>query len=262
MKIAIAQTEIHFEEQADNLARAEQFLSQAADSGADAVFFPEMSFTGFTMHTALAASLGKTAYADMQRLASFHDIAVGFGWVNCTPETAYENHYTVLGKQGNILSDYVKIHPFSYGDEEKYYRNGNQIVSGVLCGMPFSTLICYDLRFPEVFRLAAKKAALLIVPANWLSRRSAHWDLLLRARAIENQVYVLGVNCVGTQETHHFVGSSCLVNPEGETLVQCGSEEQLALVDLENDVDTFRKQFPTYRDAKLSLYAKWYQNKA
>ncbi len=258
MKIAIAQTEIAFEAQESNLKKAERLICQAAGSGADLIVFPEMSFTGFTMHVELAASLSDAALEKMQQLAVSYRIAVGFGWVALDADGRGENHYTLLDKSGSVVTDYTKIHPFSYGGEDQFYRSGEKIVYGLLCGIPLSTLICYDLRFPEVFRLAALRASLLIVPANWLSCRSKHWELLLRARAVENQVYVLGVNCVGCQNDYRFVGGSCLVNPEGETLVQCGSAEQIAFAVIEDDTPVFRERFPTCRDAQLKRYARWY----
>lgn len=258
MKIAVAQTNIHFEAQPENLKKAAEWIHQAASAGADVILFPEMSFTGFTMHVKSAAVWGKAAFAKMQQLAAACSIAIGFGWVSADTDGTGKNRYTLLDKNGIPLLDYTKIHPFSYCGEDQFYRSGNSIVWGALCGIPVSVLICYDLRFPEVFRFAARQASLLIIPANWLSRRSSHWDLLLRARAIENQVYVLGVNCVGTQNDHHFIGNSCLVNPEGETLVQCGSEEQLAFVEMQDDTAAFRAQFPTCHDIKMEQYSIWY----
>ena len=198
MKIAIAQTEICFEEPEKNLRTAESWIEQAAQEGADAIFFPEMSFTGFSMHVEKVAAYANPIRQTMCRLAAQEHIAVGYGWTSCKPGGKGENHYTILGKSGEVLSDYVKIHPFSYGGEEQFYDSGTEIVHTVLEDFPVSTLICYDLRFPELFRAAAQTSRLIVVPANWLHQRTEHWRLLLRARAIENQVYVLGVNCVGT----------------------------------------------------------------
>ncbi len=159
-----------------------------------------------------------------------------------------------------MLSDYVKIHPFSYGGEDRFYHSGEKLTSAVLGEFSVGTLICYDLRFPEVFRAAAQKNRLLLVPANWLHQRTAHWRILLRARAIENQVYVLGVNCVGRQQSYTFDGQSCLVNPEGELLCTCGGEKQLVYVTIADDTEQFRQAFPTCRDVKISLYRKLYED--
>ena len=170
MKIAIAQTEICFEEPEKNLRTAESWIEQAAQEGADAIFFPEMSFTGFSMHVEKVAAYANPIRQTMCRLAAQEHIAVGYGWTSCKPGGKGENHYTILGKSGEVLSDYVKIHPFSYGGEEQFYDSGTEIVHTVLEDFPVSTLICYDLRFPELFRAAAQTSRLIVVPANWPSK--------------------------------------------------------------------------------------------
>lgn len=259
MKIAIAQTKIAFEKVADNLALAESWIARAAGERCDCIVFPEMSFTGFSMHVSRIASFSPEIRQKMMQLAQQHRIAIGFGWVSEEPNAKGKNHYTLLNSAGETVLDYVKIHPFSYGDEDRFYDSGDRIVSGTVCGIPMSALICYDLRFPEVFRLAARRSSLVLVPANWLERRSVHWQTLLRARAIENQVYVLGVNCVGTQQAYGFVGGSCLIDPEGNILADCGREEALVYAEFTDETAEFRETFPTYRDVKLPLYTKLYR---
>lgn len=262
MKIAIAQTNIAFEKTVQNLMLAENWIAQAAMHHCDCIVFPEMSFTGFSMHVSQIARDSPEIQQNMVRLAQLYGIAIGFGWVSADSDGKGKNHYTLINSTGDILLDYVKIHPFSYGREDMFYHSGNQIVSAALCGIPVSVLICYDLRFPEVFRLAARRSSLVIVPANWLERRSAHWRTLLQARAIENQIYVLGVNCVGIQQAYYFVGGSCLVNPEGEIVTDCGREEALIYTEFSDDTAEYRREFPTFEDVKLSLYTKLYQKEA
>lgn len=259
MRIAIAQTNIHFEALEYQLEQATHWMAESAKKGADCIVFPEMSFTGFSMHVPKISAYGTHTVSLMKQLAKTHHIAIGFGWVSESEAGMGQNHYTLMGKGGEILLDYVKIHPFSYGKEDQFFQSGSQIQFASLCEIPVSTLICYDLRFPELFRLAARHASLILVPANWLKQRSSHWSTLLRARAIENQVYILGVNCVGTQQDYQFVGGSCLFNPEGEIVVSCGAEEQLVYAEIENDVSAFRTAFPTCRDVQLARYAEMYQ---
>ena len=238
----------------------QSWIEQAAQEGADAIFFPEMSFTGFSMHVEKVAAYVNPIRQTMCRLAAQEHIAIGYGWTSCKSGGKGENHYTILGKSGEVLSDYVKIHPFSYGGEERFYDSGTEIVHTVLEDFPVSTLICYDLRFPELFRAAAQTSRLIVVPANWLHQRTEHWLLLLRARAIENQVYVLGVNCVGKQQSYTFDGQSCLADPEGNLCCVCGDAPELAFVTVENDTEQFRRAFPTCRDVKLPFYTELYQN--
>lgn len=260
MKIAVAQTEIILEAPEKNLAAAEAWITQAAAARADCIFFPEMSFSGFSMHVDEMASYAEEISVEMRRLAQAHQIAVGYGKITQTPGGKGENHYLLVDKNGGLLSDYVKIHPFSYGGEDQFYSSGKEIVHAELGDFSVSTLICYDLRFPELFRAAAQKSRLIVVPANWLHQRSAHWQLLLRARAIENQVYVLGVNCVGKQQTYRFDGQSCLCDPEGNLRCVCGSAPELAFATINNDTEQYRRDFPTCRDVKLPFYTELYQN--
>ena len=259
MKLAIAQTDIAFENYAENQNTAKAWIEKAAEAKADAIFFPEMSFTGFSMHVSQIAPYGADAVHAMRQLAKKQHIAIGFGYVAKAADGRGQNRYQVVLPSGEICLDYQKIHPFSYGKEDQYYEKGSRIAVGNLCGVPLSALICYDLRFPEVFRLAAQKASILLVPANWLAQRSSHWNTLLRARAIENQVYVLGINCVGRQNTLKFLGQSACYDPEGNCLVQCDQNASLSYVTIETPVSQFRSAFPTAEDARLSWYTAAYQ---
>lgn len=261
MNIAIAQTEILFESQQTNLQFAADWITQASKNKADCIFFPEMSFTGFSMHAEKIASLSKAVPQTMQNLAKTYAIAIGFGYVSANANGTYGNHYQICDKNGDILLDYTKVHPFSYSGEDQFYQGGTDIVTAELCGLPISTILCYDLRFPEIFRLAAKNASLVLVPANWLAQRSEHWQILLRARAIENQVYVLGINCVGMQEEQHFLGDSCLINPEGVILAACGNATQLRYIEIQNDIAIYRENFLTIKDARFDWYIRQYQEK-
>lgn len=260
MKLAIAQTEIYFENQTKNLIIAADWIAQAAHQNADWIIFPETSFTGFSMHTDITIPLADMAIQAMQKLAKKYHIAIGFGVMkkaDCISHRQCANHYLVVDSSGNILTDFTKLHPFSSTGEDKITQSGNNIVTGTLSGIPFSTLICYDLRFPEVFRIAAQRASLILVPANWLAKRHAHFSILLRARAIEQQVYILGVNCTGTQEGNHFLGGSCFWNPEGKALLQCDDKPQLQIVEWVDDVAAYRSSFSCFYDARIADYANW-----
>ena len=259
MKIAIAQTEIQFEQFEYNIHHAQKLISYAASEHADYIFFPEMSFTGFTMNVPYASHLSDQTHAVMQQASKSNHIGIGYGWVNCNDNNKGENHYRIINESGMQMLDYIKIHPFSYGNEERYFQNGNKIAHATLSEIPVSVAICYDLRFPELFRISAQFVSLIIVPANWLHQRSAHWKILLQARAIENQIYILGINCCGKQCHNQFDGMSCLVNPEGKILLECKDIETLSIFEIKDDVQRFRSAFPTYRDMNIPLYQKLYK---
>ena len=170
-----------------------------------------------------------------------------------------ENHYTIISAQGEILSDYVKMHPFSYSGEDQYFVKGNAVVHFEISGIPFSSFICYDLRFPEIFQAASKRAHAIIVAADWPGSRREHWQCLLRARAIENQCYILGVNSVGDQNGLHYTGDSCVILPDGTVAAHLVDEEGLVFYDLSDDVEEYRQSFPMKQDRRTDLYIELYE---
>ncbi len=255
MKVALYQYHIQWEEKEANFQRVERVLQKAERDGVRLLLLPEMSFTGFSMRTELTAEREQETICRMRRLAAAYGAAVGFGWVRDTGEKA-ENHYTVVDRDGGILSDYVKIHPFSYSGEDQRFIGGTDVSSFVLEGSRFSTLICYDLRFPELFQIVSPKADVIVVAANWPQKRSAHWKTLLQARAIENQVYILGVNCVGEAGGLLYSGDSCVIAPDGMVIDMVSDREQLMEYELDNDTARYRSEFPVRADRREDLYAR------
>jgi predicted amidohydrolase len=116
--------------------------------------------------------------------------------------------------------------------------------------------ICYDLRFAEIFRTYALQGVNLVyLPAEWPHPRLAHWQTLLRARAIENQMYMVGVNRVGTDGTHQFFGHSAIINPWGDTILEGGESEALLTATIDTDiVAKVRDQIPVFKDRRPELY--------
>lgn len=262
IKIALAQTQIVWEDKESNYRIAGKQIREAAGRGAEAIFFPEMSFTGFSMNIDHTKESGERTIGHMQALARQYHVSIGFGWVKgCTNTCSTmrdkcENHYTIVDAMGNVLSDYVKIHPFSYSGENLKFQGGSALAYFMLNGIPCSSFICYDLRFPEIFQAASKKAHVIIVAADWPAKRSAHWKALLRARAIENQVYILAVNCVGEIGGVHYTGDSCVIDPDGEINAELSQTEGIIELELTDDVERFREVFPVKQDRKEELYAR------
>lgn len=253
-RIAIAQTNIIWEDKKANLTIAEQYIIEAKNNGAAYVFFPEMSFTGFSMNTDITSESDGYTKEFVSKLALKHHIGIGFGWVERN-ELAY-NHYSIVNDEGVIISDYKKIHPFSYADEDRYFSAGDKLTFFSIFNITWSTFICYDLRFPEIFQIASKKSDIIIVPANWPERRTNHWVTLLKARAIENQVYIIAVNCYGDNIGGiKYCGNSCVINPNGDVLLSC-ENEGLYFWDMTNDVKNYRDSFPFKKDRREELYYK------
>lgn len=253
MKAALCQFRIAYEEKEQNLQRAGQMIADAAKEQAKIIFFPEMSFTGFSMQVSVTGETGGETVRRMQEYAQKYGIAVGFGWVKQKGDKG-ENHYTVTDETGAVIADYIKIHPFSFSGEEKYFAAGSQTAVFSLSGIKFGLFICYDLRFPEIFRAVSAEAEVLVVAANWPEKRIAHWNKLLEARALENQSWVLGINCVGNQQNLHYCGSSRAVNPEGETVDFLTEREGIIFCEIQDEAARFRRSFPALQDRRNALY--------
>lgn len=254
MKIVLFQMHIAWENKKKNLEKLEEVLKTVSQKQVDLLLLPEMSFTGFSMNTDVTKEAGEESLKQVKDLACRYNVAVGFGWVkDCGHKS--ENHYTIVDKEGKCVADYAKLHPFSYSGEDQKFRGGENIVSFELNNVPCSVFICYDLRFPEIFQIASRKAHVIILPADWPAKRSGHWKALLQARAIENQVYILAVNCAGQIDSLYYSGDSCVVNPDGQVLERISDEEGLIFYDLTDDVEKYRKDFPVKKDRREELYA-------
>ena len=253
MRIALAQTAIIWEDKEQNFKKAEEQIKDAVNHNTDAIFFPEMSFTGFSMNTDATKESGDGTVRRMQSIAGQYRMAAGFGWVrDCGGKC--ENHYTVVDRSGKIISDYVKLHPFSYSGEHLQFRGGDTLSYFSLYGIACSTFICYDLRFPEIFQAASKRAHVIVVPANWPAKRSGHWRTLLRARAVENQVYILAVNCTGDIGGIRYAGDSCVIDPDGAVRSVLHDGEGIVYFELTDNVGEIRREFPVKRDRREELY--------
>ena len=257
MKVALAQSNIIWEDKEKNAANAVKFILQAIHGGAEAIFFPEMSLTGFSMNIKVTAEKEETTICRFSKLASQYNIVIGIGWTKQQGELA-ENHYTIIGSQGEVLSDYVKIHPFSYANEDKFFIPGTEISYFKLGDYHWSNFICYDLRFPELFQIASYKAGVILIPANWPKKRERHWKSLLTARAIENQCYILAVNCVGMINGIEYSGGSCGISPDGEILELLDGEEGIIIVELSENIEELRRSFPVKQDRRWDLYISKY----
>ncbi|MEQ8199588.1 MAG: nitrilase-related carbon-nitrogen hydrolase, partial [Clostridiaceae bacterium] len=189
----------------------------------------------------------------IRKYAEEYSINIGFGWVKGNGAKA-ENHYTIINPKGEIILDYIKIHPFSYSEEDKFFISGNELKFCNVKGIGLSAFICYDLRFPEVFQAVSKNVSIIIVPANWPEKRREHWRCLLKARAIENQVYVLGINCVGENNGLYYSGDSCVIDPSGNVLKEMSYKEGLIIQDIEDNTEKIRREFPVKADRKIKLY--------
>ena len=262
MRIALAQTEPLWEDKEGNFKAALTFLERAREQNADLVLFPEMSMTGFSMHPEKIGETGENprTLSFFREQAERYGLYIGVGYVElCEPKSF--NRYAVLSPRGEVLADYRKIHPFTFGTESAHYAGGEELAFCQVKEFTLSPLICYDLRFPELFEIASERAELIVVPANWPSDRREHFMTLLRARAIEDQCYIAGVNRVGRARTLSYSGDSRIVDPFGRILAKAEDGEELVFADLDlESLRRYRKEFPARTDRKPALYERLRQS--
>lgn len=234
LKVALAEMNIIWENKLKNQEICGRFFQAAALYGADLLIFPEMTLTGFTMDTALAEDcpvggchLQKSLMADYDtptqdffcRLSKEHHMAVLFGMSKKSPAWQKARNVCCLALDGKVCWEYEKIHPFSYGSEAVFYEGGRTLVYSRLKDVVLSPQICYDLRFPEIFQKISDSAHLITVIANWPAARQEQWDALLKARAIETQCYLIGVNRCGSDLQNNYTEhTSAVYDPYGKRI--------------------------------------------
>ncbi|MEZ5324388.1 MAG: carbon-nitrogen family hydrolase [Verrucomicrobiales bacterium] len=252
MRITGLQLDIAWEAKVQNQTRIEGIIGSAGAD--DLLVLPEMFSTGFTMNSAAAAEQeGGATEQWLSSLARKLGCAVMGGNVRESTDGRCFNESLTYTSDGMLACRYQKIHPFSLGEEDKHYAAGTEVKSFALGNAVIAPFICYDLRFPEAFRLASKSGANLIaVIANWPSKRIQHWVTLLQARAIENLAYVIGVNRTGKDPHLEYTGRSVIVDYMGEIIADAGSDEGLISADLNfEELNRWRDSFPALRDRKL-----------
>jgi predicted amidohydrolase len=206
--------------------------------------------TGFTMEVAKVSDekngVTRKFLADLARDLGVYVVG---GVVNGDSKSG-RNEAGVFDPQGKELVRYQKIHPFTRGGEARAYSPGTEIKTfrwGEFTVCPF---ICYDLRFPEIFRMAVRKGVtLFLVIANWPLPREGHWATLLEARAIENLAYVVGINRAGNDPKYAYFGRSRIIDPHGKVIAEAGREETVISADVDiATVEAWRKDFPALSD--------------
>jgi predicted amidohydrolase len=256
VNIALIQFDIAWEDVAENHRRVTERLERASEQGARLAILPEMFPTGFSMDAArIAQPAGGETEAFLKRKAA--DLALWLiGSIPEAGETAPRNTVLVVSPTGEVAR-YAKIHPFTYAGEHRHYAAGDRIVTVEIDGVRVTPFVCYDLRFPEPFRFAARETDLFVVVANWPDARREHWRTLLRARAIENLAYVAGVNRVGDGGRLHYAGDSALIDPWGTTLVEGDASDRVLPGDVDPQaVSDARARFPVLEDVRPEAYRR------
>lgn len=255
MKIAMTDMDIVWEDKEANKKQCIEMIQEASANHADCILFPEMTLTGFSLRAKEIQDRKQESLHFFKELARQYKIAVGFGYVTCSGEKG-RNHFCFFDERGKMLADYEKIHPFTYGGEAKAYEGGEKICSFSWHGFTCGLFICYDLRFPEVFQKLPFDTDVVFLIANWPESRLGHWYTLLKARAIEMQCYVVGINRTGSGGGLEYKESSVAYSPSGERLEE-GKGIWNRYVDLDRDSRlAYIKEFPTRADRRPDVYVE------
>ncbi len=258
MQLVLVQFPITWEAPQANFHRVRHLLSARRPEAGALVILPEMFASGFSMNVErIAEQHDGPVVRFMRGLARRYDVTVVGGRVTRTVDGRGRNEAIVVGPEGDLLATYVKMHPFSPFDEHLYFTPGTGPVMfewGTLSVAPF---VCYDLRFPEIYRSAAMLGAeLLVTIANWPEARIGHWIRLLEARAIENLAFSVGVNRTGADPNVAYPGKSRVVDPFGGVRLDAGREPGVYTLDIDPDeVRKAREQFPALRDTREDFRA-------
>jgi predicted amidohydrolase len=239
------------------LARASALVRDAATQGAHLVALPEMCLSGFTMepreHAVPLDSPDVRALGALARECGVHLLAGVAARDLVAGREVFQNTALLFGPRGELEATYRKQKLFAYANEHGFYEPGEGPSVVMVRGVRVALFICYDLRFPELFRAVAPDVDAMFVIANWPAARRPHWDALLPARAIENQSYVIGVNRLGDAGGLSYNGGSAAYDPWGERLAPtapAGASPGYVVLSAER-VAEIRGRYPFIRDLDL-----------
>ncbi len=252
MKIGLVQYSPVWEKPTSTIEKIEKLIESSNLLDTSLLVFPEMSLTGFTMNSKkFAEEMDGVSFQYFMQLSRKLKKHIFAGIIEKDENDIY-NSLIHFDDKGIIRIIYRKIHPFSFSKEDKHYKAGRETITTQINGITFGLSICYDLRFPELYRQYGKnRIDVLVNIANWPATRINHWNILLQARAIENQCYIIGVNRVGKDSHLEYSGYSSVVNPMGKVLAQSLSEEILDAEINKNEVKKLREELPFLNDIKL-----------
>lgn len=257
LRVSLGQMDSLKGEPEANFETAAALAAEAARRGSQLLMLPELWGSGLDVarHQAYATLTNQGLFARVAALAAEHRLYI-CGSLLSRADGGSANTIAFFGPDGRIVTEYRKLHLFRLMDEDKWLVPGDRpaLAEGPwgLAGLA----ICYDLRFPELFRhYALAGARVIFLPAAWPHPRLAHWRTLLRARAIENQMFVVACNRAGTSDGTTFFGHSTVIDPWGERLVEAGEQPGLFTVDLDlTQVETVRRRIPVFQDRRSDVY--------
>jgi predicted amidohydrolase len=252
MKVAAIQHDIVWTDAAATREHVRPMIAAAAEQGAQLIVLTEMYATGFSMDLErIDEDEGGPNEQFLCDQARTYGVHLAGSIAQRGVDGNYRNNAIIAAPDGSVAGRYAKIHPFSYAGEHERYTAGTRFVTVPVGDLRVSLFVCYDLRFADEFWALAGDTDLYVVPANWPQPRHEHWRALLRARAIENQAYVLGVNRVGLAKDLPHAGGSALIDPLGTRLFEGGTEEAVLVAEADPKiVKEIRTKFPFLADRR------------
>lgn len=254
MNVVALQYDIAWEDRETNFDIVRRLLTKSAVEPGSLIVLPEMFSTGFSMDVSKVAESKKSGTEKfLSSIAWQYESHVIGGIVSKDQSSGMgRNELAVYDPSGRPVALYQKNYTFSYTDESNHYQAGDGLAMFKWRDFNVCPVICYDLRFPELFRAGVRNGAdLFTVSANWPDARVRHWKTLLEARAIENLAFVVGVNRVGTDPRFRYPGGSRIIDHHGKLLAEAGDSEAVLTSELDYaDLVAWRREFPALEDIK------------
>ena len=258
VRIALVSLDQVWEDKEANRVQVQHFIKRAASDTVDIVVFPEMTLTGFSMNVAHTAEKAENlvSLTWYQQQARQYRIGVIGGYTQYAPDGRGMNCAAIVAADGTIACTYTKVHPFSFAQEDTYFVRGESLGIGTVGTAEIGLAICYDLRFPELYQMLSSETQMIVTIANWPASREMHWRVLLQGRAIENQVFTVGVNRTGRDPAGlSYPKSSVIFSPLGEPVQPVISDDlyDVYAIDLA-EVERVRNTYQFKQDRREDWY--------
>src|SRR5258706_2605150 len=257
LTVTLAQMNVRAGNPRINWDTFQELTQEAARRGSDLVVFPELWDNGYALDKAkdVASPLAGGLFAQVAALSRSANIHIVGSMLEKRGVGVY-NSAALFSPRSGVLGVYRKIHLFGLMNEPEFISPGE---SPLTLDAPWgrtSIAICYDLRFPELFRrYAAEGSKIILLPAEWPVARINHWRTLIQARAIEDQCYIIACNAVGEHNSTTYGGHSMIVDPWGEIVIEAGAGDALHTVKIDTDmVDAVRAKMPVLQDRRPNVY--------
>ena len=256
IQFSLAQMDIKFGNIEDNFHTATSFIKQAAKAQSEFIIFPELWTTGYDLQSAtkFADQIDRGIFKKIERLSHIYQINIGGSILEVEGNHIF-NTFTLHNPDHGLINTYRKTHLFRPMSEHLYLTAGNTYSTVSYPWGNMGVCICYDLRFPEIFRKYAEMdCEIILICAEWPAERIHHWRTLLQARAIENQIYIVAVNRVGNDPNITYGGNSCIINPDGQEIIHGNMDQELLTAEIDLDtIKLYREKFNILQDRRLDL---------